>query len=157
MTRSSLFGAQPNTFGSAQICLQGLLTPDATPDLTFPATSPPTPTPATPTPTPTATAETTALPTPVPTNPVPDPLAPIPDQYTLTYSDGAQGWPSFYSYHPDYMLGMNNPFILFLVVICIDTTQTIQETIFTTNNFLLQLQQYLMKALWKINCLKTYH
>ena len=113
VTRASLFGAQPNTFGHAQICLQGLFTPDATPNPTFPATSPPTPTPATPTPTPTATAETTALPTPVPTNPVPDPLAPIPDQYTLTYSDGAQGWPSFYSYHPDYMLGMNNFFYTF--------------------------------------------
>lgn len=27
---------------------------------------------------------------------------------TLTYSPAAEGWPSFYSFEPDYMLGMNN-------------------------------------------------
>lgn len=30
--------------------------------------------------------------------------------YTLTYSDSAEGWVSFYSYYPDWMLGMNNYF-----------------------------------------------
>ena len=28
--------------------------------------------------------------------------------YTLTYSEGANGWPSFYSYYPDWIIGMNN-------------------------------------------------
>lgn len=27
---------------------------------------------------------------------------------TLTYSEQAKGWPSFYSYHPDWIVGMNN-------------------------------------------------
>jgi len=27
--------------------------------------------------------------------------------YTLTFSEGVQGWPSFYSYVPEFMLGMN--------------------------------------------------
>lgn len=30
--------------------------------------------------------------------------------YTLTYSDSTEGWVSFYSYYPDWMLGMNNYF-----------------------------------------------
>ncbi len=34
-------------------------------------------------------------------------------QYTLTYSDTAKGWPSFYSYFPDWMIGMNNYFYSF--------------------------------------------
>jgi hypothetical protein len=29
-------------------------------------------------------------------------------EYTLTYSEGVEGWPSFYSFHPDWILGMNN-------------------------------------------------
>ena len=33
--------------------------------------------------------------------------------YTLTYSDGVQGWVSFYSYYPDWMIGMNNYFYTF--------------------------------------------
>jgi hypothetical protein len=33
--------------------------------------------------------------------------------YTLSYSEGAQGWPSFYSFYPDYMIGMNNYFYSF--------------------------------------------
>ena len=33
--------------------------------------------------------------------------------YTLTYSESAQGWPSFYSYYPDWMIGMNNYFYTF--------------------------------------------
>ena len=32
---------------------------------------------------------------------------------TLTYDGGAQGWPSFYSYFPDWMIGMNNYFYTF--------------------------------------------
>lgn len=32
---------------------------------------------------------------------------------TLTYSEGVQGWPSFYSFNPDYMIGMNNYFYTF--------------------------------------------
>ena len=32
---------------------------------------------------------------------------------TLTYSSGAKGWPSFYSFIPDYMIGMNNYFYTF--------------------------------------------
>tara|TARA_R110000824_G_scaffold15801_3_gene66311 strand:- start:446 stop:2242 length:1797 start_codon:yes stop_codon:yes gene_type:complete len=31
-------------------------------------------------------------------------------QYTLSYSDTAKGWPSFYSYFSDWMIGMNNYF-----------------------------------------------
>lgn len=33
--------------------------------------------------------------------------------YTLTYSSGVQGWPSFYSFEPDYMIGMNQFFYSF--------------------------------------------
>ncbi len=33
--------------------------------------------------------------------------------YTLTYDDGVKGFPSFYSYHPDWMKGMNNYFYTF--------------------------------------------
>jgi len=33
--------------------------------------------------------------------------------YTLTYSEQVQGWPSFYSYQPDWMIGMNNYFYTF--------------------------------------------
>jgi hypothetical protein len=33
--------------------------------------------------------------------------------YTLTYSEGVQGWVSFYSYEPDWMIGMNNYFYTF--------------------------------------------
>ena len=29
------------------------------------------------------------------------------DNYTLTYSGSAQGWPSFYSYYPEFIKGMN--------------------------------------------------
>jgi hypothetical protein len=28
--------------------------------------------------------------------------------YTLTYSENSKGWPSFYSYYPDWIIGMNN-------------------------------------------------
>lgn len=33
--------------------------------------------------------------------------------YTLTYSPSVDGWPSFYSYYPDWMIGMNNYFYTF--------------------------------------------
>ena len=33
--------------------------------------------------------------------------------YTLTYSESSEGWPSFYSFMPDYMIGMNNYFYTF--------------------------------------------
>lgn len=33
--------------------------------------------------------------------------------YTLTYSEAVQGWPSFYSFYPDFMIGMNNYFYTF--------------------------------------------
>lgn len=33
--------------------------------------------------------------------------------YTVTYSEAVQGFPSFYSYYPDYMVGMNNYFYTF--------------------------------------------
>lgn len=33
--------------------------------------------------------------------------------YTLTYSEAVQGFPSFYSYYPDWMIGMNNYFYTF--------------------------------------------
>ena len=98
--------------GSAQILLRGNVaaaTPTPTPD----QTQTPTATPNTPTPTPTATPVPTATLTPVPTNPVPTPLTPSPIQYTLSYSEGVKGWPSFYSFNPDYMIGMNNYFYTF--------------------------------------------
>jgi len=33
--------------------------------------------------------------------------------YTLTYSPSSKGWVSFYSYNPDFMIGMNNYFYSF--------------------------------------------
>jgi len=33
--------------------------------------------------------------------------------YTLTYSPAVEGWPSFYSFLPDWMIGMNNYFYTF--------------------------------------------
>lgn len=33
--------------------------------------------------------------------------------YTLTYSQGVDGWVSFYSYYPDFMIGMNSYFYTF--------------------------------------------
>lgn len=33
--------------------------------------------------------------------------------YTLTYSEASPGWVSFYSYYPDWMIGMNNYFYTF--------------------------------------------
>jgi hypothetical protein len=33
--------------------------------------------------------------------------------YTITYDEGVQGFPSFYTYYPDWMIGMNNYFYTF--------------------------------------------
>lgn len=33
--------------------------------------------------------------------------------YTLTYSESSKGWPSFYSFYPEWMIGMNNYFYSF--------------------------------------------
>jgi len=55
-----------------------------------------------PTPTPPVT------PTPTPPSVVPPIPSPVTTEYTLTYSETVKGWPSFYSYVPDYMVGMNN-------------------------------------------------
>jgi len=33
--------------------------------------------------------------------------------YTLSYSEGVSGWVSYYSYYPDWMIGMNNYFYTF--------------------------------------------
>ena len=35
-------------------------------------------------------------------------MAGLTGNYTLTYSESTQGFPSFYSYFPDMMIGMNN-------------------------------------------------
>ena len=64
--------------------------------------SPPAPTPA-----------PTPSPTPAPASIVPPIPSPVTTNYTLTYSEGAQGWPSFYSFVPDMMIGMNNYFYSF--------------------------------------------
>jgi len=106
------YTSNPRTAGEGIICIAGLST-TPTPTPTFTPTLTPTPTPATPTPTPTATPLPTITPTPIPLNPVPLAQTPIGEQFTLTYSEAVKGWPSFYSYHPDYMTGMNNYFYSF--------------------------------------------
>jgi hypothetical protein len=35
------------------------------------------------------------------------------NEYTLTYAQNVEGWVSFYSYYPDWMIGMNNYFYTF--------------------------------------------
>ena len=59
------------------------------------------PTPATPTP------------SPVPTSVVPPIPSPVDTEWTVSYSQNSSGWPSFYSYIPEYMIGMNNYFYTF--------------------------------------------
>jgi len=61
----------------------------------------------TPSPSPVPTA------TPAPTSIVPPIPSPVDTEYTLTYSQSSKGWPSFYSYIPEIMLGMNNYFYSF--------------------------------------------
>jgi len=41
--------------------------------------------------------------------------------YTITYSESVKGFPSFYSYIPEYIIGMSTRSIK---AICIGTTQT---------------------------------
>jgi hypothetical protein len=45
----------------------------------------------------------------------PGPITPIPieDFYTLSFSNAVAGWVSFYSYNPDWMIGMNQYFYTF--------------------------------------------
>jgi hypothetical protein len=40
-------------------------------------------------------------------------MDPIEDFYTLSFSNAVAGWPSFYSYNPDWMIGMNQYFYTF--------------------------------------------
>ena len=35
------------------------------------------------------------------------------ENYTLSYDDGVKGFPSFYSYYADWLIGMNNYFYTF--------------------------------------------
>ena len=35
------------------------------------------------------------------------------ESYTLSYSETSKGWPSFYSFNPDFMIGMNSYFYSF--------------------------------------------
>lgn len=55
----------------------------------------------------------TVAPTVAPTSVVPPIPSPVDTEWTLSYSSNAQGWPSFYSFNPDYMIGMNNFFYTF--------------------------------------------
>ena len=61
-------------------------------------------TPPSPTPTP---------PTPTPPSVVPPIPSPVDTEWTVSYSQNSKGWPSFYSYIPEYMIGMNNFFYSF--------------------------------------------
>ena len=103
-----------NTFGTSIICISGEEQVPVTPVPETPVPTPEptvTPTPTAVTPTPSPTPVPTA--TPIPFNPVPSLILPLGPQYTLSYSEGSEGWPSFYSYSPDYMVGMNNYFYSF--------------------------------------------
>jgi len=97
--------------GSAQISLQGnvVTTPATSPPVTQTATPPPTNPPPTATPPPPVTQTAT----PVVEAPTPTPQVPTGIPYTLSYSEGVKGWPSFYSFNPDFMIGMNNYFYTF--------------------------------------------
>jgi len=102
-------------YGGIQICIVGTCvtgTPTPVPTATLIPTPTPTATPV-PTPTPTPFPTVTPGPTPIASNPVPAPLIPNGAQFTLSYSENSKGWPSFYSYNPDYMVGMNNYFYTF--------------------------------------------
>ena len=121
---------QSGTLGSDQdvdVCVKNGTTPTVqngnaqnqnvpcSPSITpTPTPTAPTPTPTAPTPTPTATPTPTPTPTPpTPTSVVPPIPSPVKTEYTLTYSQTSKGWPSFYSYIPDYMIGMNQYFYTF--------------------------------------------
>ncbi len=55
----------------------------------------------------------TPTPSPVPTSVVPPIPSPVDTEWTVSYSENSKGWPSFYSYIPEYMIGMNNFFYSF--------------------------------------------
>ena len=58
----------------------------------------------------------TPTPTPTPVTPpsvVPPIPSPVDTEWTVSYSQNSKGWPSFYSYIPEYMIGMNNFFYTF--------------------------------------------
>ena len=99
--------------GTGVICLRGTcVTPTVTPVVPLVPTPIPSVTPS-PGPAPTPFPVPTPRPAPILPNPVPTPLIPQSAQYTLSYSENSKGWPSFYSYNPDYMVGMNNYFYTF--------------------------------------------
>ena len=110
-----------NTTGVTCTSSCGYVNPSPSPSpAPTPAPAAPTPVPAPATPSPAAPSPTPAAPTPVAPSPIPAPssiVPPIPSpvdtEYTLSYSQTAKGWPSFYSYVPDFMLGMNNYFYTF--------------------------------------------
>jgi hypothetical protein len=54
--------------------------------------------------------------------------------YTLTYDDGVKGFPSFYTYYPDWIQGMNNYLYTFIFI---DITQMKLGTIIMEKIFLL--------------------
>jgi len=56
---------------------------------------------------------TPVTPTPAPPSVVPPIPSPVKTEWTLSYSENSKGWPSFYSYIPEYMIGMNNFFYTF--------------------------------------------
>ncbi len=64
-------------------------------------------------PSPTDPTPVAPSPTPAPTSVVPPIPSPVKTEWTLSYSDNSEGWPSFYSFNPDYMIGMNNFFYTF--------------------------------------------
>jgi hypothetical protein len=56
---------------------------------------------------------TPVIPTPAPPSVVPPIPSPVDTEWTVSYSQNSKGWPSFYSYIPEYMIGMNNFFYTF--------------------------------------------
>ena len=56
---------------------------------------------------------TPVIPTPAPPSVVPPIPSPVDTEWTVSYSENSKGWPSFYSYIPEYMIGMNNFFYTF--------------------------------------------
>ena len=61
----------------------------------------------------TPTVPTPGTPAPTPKSVVPPIPSPVNTEWTVSYSENSKGWPSFYSYIPEYMIGMNNFFYTF--------------------------------------------
>tara|TARA_B100001057_G_scaffold2124_3_gene1958 strand:+ start:7572 stop:8972 length:1401 start_codon:yes stop_codon:yes gene_type:complete len=97
--------------GSALLSIHGNIV--ASPATPIPVTQTGTPPPTNPPPTDTPPPPVTQTGTPVVEAPTPTPQVPTGIPYTLSYSEGVKGWPSFYSYNPDFMIGMNNYFYTF--------------------------------------------